>query len=41
MAVWEYWARFCDEQLDWKLTEILPGIAAKLDELESKQFPAS
>jgi hypothetical protein len=40
LVVWEQWARFCDEQLGWKLTEILPGIAAKLEELESKQFPA-
>ena len=40
VVVWEYWARFCDEQLGWTLTKILPGIAAKLDELDSKQFPA-
>jgi len=41
VVVWAEWARFCEEQLGWKLTEILPGIAAKLDELESKQFPVS
>jgi len=39
VVVWEYWARFCDEQLGWKLAQILPGIAAKLQELELKQFP--
>ena len=30
LVVWEYWARFCDEQLGWMLSRILPGIAAKL-----------
>jgi hypothetical protein len=39
VVVWEYWARFCDEQLGWTLTEIVPGIVAKLEELEAKQFP--
>jgi len=36
--VWEEWARFCDEQLGWGLTEIIPGIVAKLNKLDSEQL---
>jgi hypothetical protein len=31
VVVWEEWARFCDEQLGWTLTDILPGVVAKMD----------
>lgn len=34
--VWERWARFCDQQLGWKLTESLPEIVDRLDRLDSE-----
>ncbi len=36
MVVWEYWARFCGEQLGWTLTEAFPEIVTRLDELDAK-----
>jgi hypothetical protein len=38
VVVWEEWARFCDEQPGWTLTDILPGIVAKMDEMQAKHF---
>jgi len=33
LVVWEQWARFCDEQLGWALSESLPEIFLRLEEL--------
>lgn len=39
LVVWEEWAKFCDEELGWSLSNHLPELATALDALEIKHFP--
>jgi hypothetical protein len=41
LVTWEEWARLCDEQVGWSLTDSLPYIAGQLDALDTKHFSAS
>lgn len=39
LVVWEEWAKFCDEQVGWALTPLLPSVSTRLDDLDVRHFP--